>query len=91
MNTTIKIEEIKNKITFYNATYEGEITNLRIDSIKLQYWTYELGEVKTYFCTDMDENIQIFVLNLINKKNAIKLIYKWDDISIEEYSFVVKN
>jgi len=88
--TTISIKEDKNSITFYNATYDGEVTNLRIDSVKTKYWTYELGEVKTFFCTDLDEDMMIIVLDLINLKNTIKLIYVWDEISIEEYSFIVK-
>lgn len=90
-NTTISIKEDKNSITFYNATYQGEVTNLRIDSIKTHYWTYELGEIKTFFCTDLDEDMKIIVLDLIKTKNTIKLIYIWDEISIEEYSFIVKN
>lgn len=90
LNVSINIREDKNTITLHNATYEGEVTNLRIDSIRVKYWTYELGEVKTFFCTDLDEeHVQIYVLDLIKPKNTIKLIYKWDEISIEEYSFIV--
>ena len=90
-NTTISIQEDKNSITFYNATHHGEVTNLRLDSIQKHYWTYELGEIKTFFCTDLDEDMKIIVLDLIKTKNTIKLIYIWDEISIEEYSFIVKN
>lgn len=88
-NVTIKIQEDRNLITFYNATYEGEITNLRIDSIKTMYWTFEQGEVKTFFCTNVDDtHPKIRVLDLMKTKNVIKLIYLWDEISIEEYSFI---
>ena len=90
-NTTILIKEDKKIITVYNATYQGEIANLRIDSIKTHFGTYELGEIKTFFCTDLDEDIKINVLDLIKPKNTIKLVYIWDEISIEEYSFIVKN
>lgn len=91
-NTSIRIDEKKNIITLYNATYEGEVTNLKVDSIKTMYWTFEQGDIKTYFCTDTDDwRPKIRVLDLIQKKNTIKLIYLWDEISIEEYSFVIKN
>lgn len=91
VNASIRIDEEKNIITFYNATYEGEVTNLRIDSVVIRYWTYEIDDVKTYFCTDLDDwHPKILVLDLIQRKNTIKLIYLWDQISIEEFSFVVK-
>lgn len=91
VKASVRIDEEKNSITFYNATYEGDVTNLRIDSIGTRYWTYEIDDVKTYFCTDLDDwHPKILVLDLIQRKNTIKLIYIWDEISIEEFSFVVK-
>ena len=94
LHTMIFINEEDSTIVFHNATYEGEITNLKIDSIKIKDWTFESKNVKTYFCTDIDEFkyiYNVYVLDLIKKYNTIKLIYRWDDISIEEYSYVVKN
>ena len=91
LHTMIFINEEDSTIIFHDATYEGEIANFRIDSVKIKEWAYELYPVKTYFCTDLDEwRAQVYVLDLIKKYNIIKLIYRWDDISIEEYSYVVK-
>ena len=41
LHTTIFINEVENKIVFHNATYEGEVTNLQIDSIKIKHWFFE--------------------------------------------------
>lgn len=91
LHTTIFINEVENKIVFYNATYEGEVTNLQIDSIKIKHWFFEIASVKTYFCTDIDEwRAKVYVIDLSENHNLIKLIYRWDEISIEEYFYLVK-
>ena len=91
LQTVIFINEDKNSIIFHNATYDGEIINLKIDSIFSKNWKFEFYPTKTYICTDLDEwRVKVYVLDLIKFKNTIKLIYKWDDISIEEYSYMVK-
>lgn len=94
LHTMIFINEEDSTIVFHNATYEGEITNLKIDSVKLKDWMFQPDKsIKTYFCTDVDEykyTYNVYVLDLIKKYNTIRLIYRWDDISIEEYSYVVK-
>lgn len=89
--TTIKINADKKVIVLVGATFEGEVTNLRIDTIVTRSWTYQKVPVKAYYCTDIDQDVKIIVLDLINTENTLKLLYLWDEISIEEYSFLIKS
>jgi hypothetical protein len=78
-------------ITIKNATYQDEILNLRIDSILNKEWDSYTGYIKTYYCTDIDINKspKVFLLDLLEKQQTFKLIYVWDEITIEEHLFCI--
>lgn len=89
IKTTFNIQD--STILIYNASYEGEKTKLKIDSITNGHgWRYEENVTKTYYCTlDAYKPTKVIILDIIDYKNAIKVVYILDAITIDTYTYTV--